>query len=134
MESPYKDALCHYVQEHNIRFLVDLHQLAAWREQDINLGTGNGKNLWTDDFLHAFVDAYKKQEIGIISINKPFSGAYPHTVSSHVRTQCGIECLQVEINSRLVYGKSADGYFERVFCALRDGIRTVNQMIDRRHE
>lgn len=43
--SDYRDALCHYIQQHDIKTLIDLHQMKPERPTQACLGTGRGRNL-----------------------------------------------------------------------------------------
>lgn len=116
--SDYKDALVDYVRRNDIRFVMDLHQMACEREILINFGTGNGKNLSDPALLQVFDTAFRRRWPDGILLDTLFSGGYPHTVSSTVSRACGIPCLQIEINSRLLREGYGDYAPEEVYAAL----------------
>ena len=96
--SPYKTALYEYINTSNVKFLVDLHQLSPTRKTQINLGTGYFKNT-NLKFTNIFLNAFSEQLLGIIQIDSPFAAAQPNTISSYIHRKCGIDSLQIEINS-----------------------------------
>ena len=53
--SSYKQALCDYVKDKKIAFLLDLHQLSPTRRVGVNIGTGKYKNISSARFadMHA---------------------------------------------------------------------------------
>lgn len=112
----------------NIKYLIDLHQLAPYREVNIDLGTGFGKNISP---YPEIIDIAKKHFIGNnisnITIDNPFSAAYPHTISSYIFRECQICCLQIEINSRLISDKYAEFSFDQVLLSLKCIINELNK-------
>ncbi|MBQ7934605.1 MAG: N-formylglutamate amidohydrolase [Lachnospiraceae bacterium] len=97
----YKEALAAYVREHDIRFLIDLHQMAGFRKEQICIGTGYGRNLTEDFDLEACRTPFKERGLEV-SIDSPFAASYPYTVAAYIHRECGIPCLQIEINSNLL--------------------------------
>lgn len=127
--SLYRDALRDYINENRVKYLLDLHQMAPEREENIDLGTGRGVNISPDPLLADIVKKHlSAYHINKISVNALFSASYPYTVSSSIYRECGISCLQIEINSRLLCDWYPDYCFDSVFSALRD---TVQELRDR---
>lgn len=118
--SDYKETLIKYVKENQIKFLIDLHQLAPFREEMINFGTGNYKNINDTKLLNIFLSSFSKNNVGLIKIDEPFDASYDYTVSSTIHRECGIPCLQIEINTKLVSCKYDEFCFESVYESLRD--------------
>lgn len=118
--SDYKDALAEYIKENNIGILVDLHQLAPFREEMINFGTGKLKNIGDKNLINVFLGAFTKNRVGMIQMDEPFDASYEHTVSSTIHRKCSIPCLQIEINSRLVNEKYEESSIEAVYKALSE--------------
>ena len=130
--SDYRDALVEYVKEKDIRFVVDLHQMACEREILINFGTGNGKNLSDPALLAVFDRAFRCHGMDNILLDTLFSGSYPYTVSSTVSRACGIPALQIEINSRLVH-PGWEGYDPAaVYAALAESCLTLQETLNGR--
>ena len=127
-QSAYKESLKKYVIRNNIKYLIDLHQLAPYREVNIDLGTGFGKNISP---YPEIIDIAKKHFIGNnisnITIDNPFSAAYPHTISSYIFRECQICCLQIEINSRLISDKYTEFSFDQVLSSLKCIINELNK-------
>lgn len=120
----YKDALGALVRLQGIEYALDLHQLSDRRAVRINIGTGNGKNVRGLCFVEIALEAFKKRKIEPVQIDKPFAGAYEHTVSSFLSRECGVQSLQIEMNSALFESRDV-GKTELVYDALEEIVRTV---------
>ncbi len=125
----YKQALCAYIKKNNIALLLDLHQLAPTRTVKINIGTGKYKNVFNKQFVDMAVQAFEKQNVGKIAIDKPFGASYPFTVSSYVSSVCNISCLQIEINSNAVRLDGEETQTESIYTALIELVHTATKMI-----
>ena len=116
--SPYKDDLASFILSNGIKVLFDIHLLSAKRNTYIAIGTGKGKNCNN----RLIVDAVKEELgnicSGEIQVDGLFSSSGKNTVSSSIATKCKIQCIQIEINSRLVYPQYSECCIERVFEAL----------------
>ncbi len=121
-QSTYKDALCEYIRKNKISFLLDLHQLASSREMTVNLGTGRYKNV-DKETVGMIAGIFEEQGLIPIGIDDPFGASNPYTVSSYVARHCGIPCLQIEINSRLLIDNIKET--EKVFEALCQTVRAI---------
>lgn len=117
-ECKYKDALSEYVKEHGIKFLIDLHQLAPYRDVMINFGTGNWQNMDNITLLNIFLSVFSKNALGSIQIDEPFDASYEHTVSATIHRKCGIPCMQIEMNTGLLSDDSENCAIETVYKAL----------------
>ena len=126
-KSDYKAALREYVSGHGIEYLLDLHQLAVRREADIILGTGRGANIRTCPEMPDIIQKhFAAKGISNIVIDTPFAAAYPYRVASYISRECGISCVQIEINSRLL-SDEYDGFaFDRVLSALSAVVNELN--------
>ncbi len=124
--SDYKEALTAYVKEQDIAFVIDLHQLAPHRDVMINFGTGDGENLRDKTLLNVFLSVFSGNRIGVIQLDEPFGATYDHTVSSTIHRLCGIPCMQIEINSRLVC--DGDDTFEKVYDCLQECYRQLTEI------
>ncbi len=128
--SDYKEALAAYVKEQGIAFVMDLHQLAPHRDVMINFGTGDGKNLSDKAVLNVFLSVFSGNRIGSIQLDEPFGATYDHTVSATIHRLCGIPCMQIEINSRLVHGE--DNALETVYACLQECYRQLTVIYEQR--
>lgn len=116
-ECIYKETLAAYVKEHDIRFLIDLHQMAGFRKEQICVGTGYGQNISDVSETECCVQAFREQGLEV-SVDSPFAASYPYTVAAYIHRECGIPCVQIEINSNLVIREASDYAWERVLSAL----------------
>lgn len=123
----YKSALAEYVRSHNVRWLLDLHQMASHRENDIDLGTGRGRNFTDEAALEAISGIFRKFGIEKIVRDHLFSASYPYTVSSYINRYCNIQCLQIEINSSIVYNTSNDEGIQRIINSLKEIVIYLSQ-------
>lgn len=130
--SDYKGTLVRYVKENHIKFLVDLHQLAPSRSVMINFGTGNWNNLSDKHLFNLFLSAFTGRNLGRIQIDEPFGACYEFTVSATVHRECGIPCLQIEMNTRLLSPKHDAGSFEAVYGALKESCIRLEEFYARK--
>ena len=126
MTSDYKDALAAHIRKNGIKFLIDLHQLSSERDVAIDVGTGRSKNLNDGRILDLILRVFSDKALGRVAVDHPFSGATDRTVSSFVRSSCNIDCVQIEINSGLVYGEGCGKTYEKVFRALEKTVTDIN--------
>ena len=121
VSSPYRDALCAYVREHNIKYVFDLHQLSPDRPIDLCICTGRGQNLSGDNNVVSMVrECFAKHGIQNITIDDPFDAASPHTVSATVARHCRVPAIQLELNTRLLMAEYPEYCFDSVLHALAD--------------
>lgn len=133
-QSPYKDALSDYIKKSEIKFLIDLHQLSSKREVSINLGTADYKNISDLNILNIILDEFSSQKSGLIQIDEPFDASNPYTVSSYIHNKCNIQSIQIEINSKLLYGDSAEITFPKILIALRNSVTRINDYLGNHDE
>ena len=125
--SPYKKALCEYVKQNDIKFLLDLHQLAPWRKENIDIGTGFGVNIaGYPEMSNMIKKQFELSNIDNVTVDFPFDASYPFTVSSYISAKCDIPCIQIEINSRLVCEEYNDFRFYEIEKVLERIILDLN--------
>ena len=117
-ESPYRDALAAYVANHDVRLLLDLHQLSCERPMEVCVGTGRGRNVAERELVDMVVEAFGRHVTGEITVDDPYSASGPHTIARSTSARCGIPCFQIEINSRLLLDSCADYDPDGVFAAI----------------
>ncbi|MBQ4640336.1 MAG: N-formylglutamate amidohydrolase [Clostridia bacterium] len=123
---PYKDVLSDYVNRQGVRYLMDLHQLAPSREEIINIGTGEYENA-DEEVARAVEKCFLKAGIPVW-IDQPFKASYPHTVSAAIHRRCGIQCVQIEINSRLLMEGQGEYCLEKVYRCLAECHRALTEL------
>ncbi len=134
VKSPYKEALVKYIKENKILFLLDLHQLAPRRKASVNFGIANFRNMDSSRCLSVFIEEFSRQSLGRIQVDSPYGAFSPYTVSSYVRHHNKIQTIQIEINSKLLYGDSSESNFRKVYIALKNIILRLQQMLGEPYE
>ena len=123
----YKARLKKYVEKHGIAYLIDLHQMNPEREELIDIGTGEGKNIEREPTLaERAKKAFEDEGIGNVSVDRRFTAVHPFTVSAFIARECSVPCLQIEFNTRLLSKRYAECRFEEVMNAMKKLIRELN--------
>lgn len=133
-KSIYKEALVKYIKEHKILFLLDLHQLSPTRQASVNLGIANFRNMDSSKCLSVFIEEFSRQSIGRIQVDSPYGAFSPYTIASYIRHRNKIQTVQIEINSKLLYGDFSESNFCRVYIALKNIILRLQQMLGDHYE
>ena len=116
-ESPYKDALKQIIQQHNIRFVLDIHGCLNRHGIGLALGTINGRSCpMVEPTLNAVLIEQgwqRLQPVEVAQLNKlhPYhfvinlpkfaGGVRQHTVTRFVSETLGVEAAQLEICSTM---------------------------------
>ncbi len=123
-QHPYKDAVLNETNKHNLKALLDLHTMAEDRKELVNIGIYGGKNIHDNyEVLQKVVHTF--EDFGYpVSLDEPFN-APPHTVAGFLATETNAFCLQIELNSKLIYKKDKRNEFSNVSDCL---VKIVNQL------
>lgn len=127
--SHYKDDLVNYIINNGIKFLIDLHLLAPNRIEQIDIGTGKLKNISDFNLINIFLRSFTQRKIGIVQIDTPFGATYPFTISSYIAQICGIPCVQLEINSALVWLGHEGCVIDEIFNSLKEIVISVEKIL-----
>jgi len=126
--SDYRDALCRYVKQNDIRFVLDLHQMKPERKTNVCVGTGRGRNMMGHpEFAEMIVDGFRSRGIKRVTVDDPFDAVGPNTVSATVAARCHIPAVQLEINTRLLMSGYEEYCFVQVLEALCDLTGSLNR-------
>lgn len=126
-KSPYRDAIADHVRANGIKYLIDLHQMSAERAEQIDLGTGNGKNIEKDPMLLGIVKtAFSDRGFAPLTVEAHFPAVHPNTVCASTARECGIACIQIEINTKLLSNVYRGCRFTDVLGALKEIIEKLN--------
>ena len=124
----YKSKLKKYIDKNGIRYLIDVHQMNSEREEYVDIGTGEGKNVKSDPAaVRIAVDSFQNQGIENVFVDKPFSAVHPFTVSAFIARECGVTALQIELNTRIVSKRYKEFDFDSVMEAFRRLIKELNE-------
>lgn len=125
LNSNYKRILIDYITSNNIKLLIDLHELDPNRREIINIGLNNFNNINSSLFINEFIISFSSNNIGLISIDKPFSASSTKTISNYVHSTTGIDCIQIELNTKLF--KTSEKY-KIVLKSFREAINSINSL------
>ncbi len=126
--SDYRDAVCRYIEQHHIQYFFDLHQLSPQRPMQLCISTGKGKNLMGQEALVPIIETlFQNHGIAPITVDDPFDGGSPHTVSSTVASHCQIPATQLEISTRLLMSGYPETNFPNVMETLSQLIAQLNR-------
>lgn len=128
--SDYKNVLAEYIKNNGIKVLIDLHQLSPDRDIQVDIGTANFKNLTDKRKLNVILEAFTEKDFGKVQIDVPFGASSPNTVSSFIHENTGIESVQIEINSRLLFDKFEEYKFCDVYQAIKKIIQKLGEIAD----
>lgn len=115
--SNYKSLLSQYIRKNNIKVLFDLHQLNPLRDIMVNIGINNSKNINNIKYCSELISIFSNNNIGKISIDSPFAASGDNTISTYIHNNNNIDCLQIELNSKLfqsneLYNKVLDCFYQ----------------------
>lgn len=127
--SDYKTALLNYIKQNDIKFVLDLHQLAPSRDELLNIGTGGYKNVQNRLIVEMMEKQFVEHGFDGVTVDKPFTGGYPHTVSAFVAREAHIQSIQLEINSRLVIDSFDEFAFDKLLCSLIDITKELEKLL-----
>lgn len=127
----YKRELVKIVRKDKIKALIDLHGMAAWRNEDICIGTNFGKNICGhEDILQEMIKIFNRFGFKNVSIDIPFSAQYPYCVSTYVAKKCQIPTFQIEINLKYRSGIYKEfKMYSKLESALEEIIIKMNEKI-----
>lgn len=123
---PYKEVIKKVVTEFNLKYLFDLHIMSSKRPSAIEIGTGNGKNVFNNpQYAGIIKESFESQNITPVIIDELFTGGFKNTVSSEVSKTVGIPCIQIEINWRLLDLASPNHQVQGVIDSLTNSILKI---------
>jgi len=93
----FKEVLLKYINDNNIKLLIDLHGAKASHNFDVEFGTLS--NLTVDlTTQNTLIDYLKEHGIENVVMNNPFKGG---GITKYIFENTGIDIIQIEINQRL---------------------------------
>lgn len=111
--STYKNELVKFINNNNIKCLLDIHGMKAERKSDICIGTEFLQNICSrKDILNKLVTILKSNGFKNVTIDVPFSASNPNVISSFISATCSIPCFQIEINNRFRTPEYSEYNFE----------------------
>ncbi len=122
---PYRHELKEYIQEHKIKYLIDIHSLAEKREQDINLGVNFGMNIAPDEAMFDFIHKEFSEKGFKVFVDQPFNGG-ARTIASFISKECKIWTMQLEINCKFLLKPENVEWLMKIISVLVDTFERAN--------
>jgi hypothetical protein len=100
-KSSYRENLITYINEKEIKLLVDLHIMNASYSNTIEMATGNGENIqgnWS--LIDDITKLAHQRGIKKIVTDVNFFGLNPHCIAADIAKNCKIPAIQLEMNWR----------------------------------
>ena len=126
-ECLYKTKCKEIITKNGINIFLDIHGMDYKREQDICIGTANGRNiLGRTDIQTVLVDTFKEYGYKNVTVDKPFNAKNSNCMSSYVARECDIPAFQIEINNKYRYEPCDECNLKNLincFCKIIDKIK-----------
>jgi len=127
-DCPFKERLESLMNEHDIRFVIDIHGTGSGRAYDIFPGVGlDGEFLIGKQFYLAKLYETALREKILIGSLDIFPAAKQMTVAKFAATKLGVPAMQVEINRRLRLPEDNPTQFEKLVDFLSSYILSINE-------
>lgn len=121
----YRTSLDEFVMSHNIKYVVDIHGLASFRDMDINLGTNLGRNIESDVKIFDDLADNLKRAGFVVSVDQPFSGDIDTIAGSTKQKHKSLWTIQIEINSNLTNKKQNIKRFLKLVSIIENWIENI---------
>ena len=125
--SDYRSVLMKSVKKNKISLLLDVHQMAPERPDDVCIGTGHGQNIQNRfELVDILETSFRKQGLDSLSLDDPFPATFEHTVSRTVSRECEIPAIQLEFNTRIFFSHDTK---QKVYDSMSDAIERLEGVI-----
>lgn len=121
----FKEQLLNYIEENDIKLIIDIHGAKEEREFDVEFGTLN--NISADySSIKELEDAFKEVGITKVQYNNPFKGG---GITQTIFANTNIDVIQIEINAK--YRNIEEPEKIKNICdALINFIKMYNNIVD----
>ena len=117
----FKDNCLNLVKEYNIRLAIDIHCMSDKRDYDVDIGTGEGKNLKINkEAALKIQQIFVKNGISNVKIDHIFKSNNPNTLSSFLSREGNIDAIQLEICWALLDKNNPRYNFDNVIKSLKE--------------
>ncbi len=95
----YKKKLKKYIEDNNIKYLIDIHGMKENSFSNIEIGTNKLANINGDEQLLLDIKTIINKKITKIKVDKRFK-ASPKTISFYISKNTKIKTIQIEISKK----------------------------------
>lgn len=128
-KSTYRAELVDYIQQNQVKLLIDIHSMNANREEDICIGTNNGENIFNrTDISQLIKTNFEEAGFTKVSIDTPFKASKPNVISYDISHKCKIPCIQIEINNRYLFAAYETYNYQLIKNTLMETIKEIEKM------
>ena len=122
-DCPYREFIKTLIAERNIKYIIDLHGLASWRDCDINLGINFGNNVKQNLVIYDKLYKSLKQHFNL-AIDLPFK-ASSKTISGFFAENFGVWTIQIETNCRITNSRANIEKFNLLIKLITDWLNKI---------
>ncbi len=127
-DSPFKESLQSIINEHDIRFVIDIHGTGSGRPYDIFPGVGlDGEFLIGKDSYLAILNETAQRKKILIGGLDIFPAAKQMTVAKFAATKIGVPAMQIEINRSLRQPEDNPTQFKKLVEFISSYISRINE-------
>ena len=109
LDCDYRKKLKKLIKQYNIKYLIDIHGLAKWRDCDVNLGINIGQNIKQNEEQFNKLNTMLNS-VFHVEIDNPFMGS-GNTISCCINKEFDIWTIQIEINCGITnYSKNIEKF------------------------
>lgn len=119
----YRKFICKLAESGKIKYIIDLHGLASWRNYDINLGINFGNNIKQNTILFDKITKRLKQHFNL-SVDVPFK-ASTKTISGYFAENFDIWTIQIETNCSITNSSKNIDKFNLLLKTLADWLKEI---------
>jgi hypothetical protein len=129
-KSRYKDSIKKLIKTQNIKYIIDVHGLAAHRKCDINLGIHLGNNIASDINAFNLLNKLFIDNDFTVSVDQPFM-AGSRTISGGIKNEFpNIWTLQIEINCGITNKEQNFNKFKKLIDIIKKWINEIERQLN----
>jgi len=124
--SAYKENIKKLIKKHNIKYILDFHGLASFRDCDINLGIHLGENIKNNVELFNSLNGLLEKNGFKVSIDQPFMAGAKTISGSMANEFKDIWTIQIEINCNISNKKNYFASNKKLLQTLTHWIQSIH--------
>jgi len=108
----YREEVARLVREYNIGWVFDVHGCLDKHGFDIDIGINGGQNVACGrEVIERLAENWRQRGLEV-RVDGKFAARWPCTVSNFVHRKTGVNCVQLELNSKIrLSGEGLENFF-----------------------